>query len=63
VKPARFGRRRRRAGPARPRVVIRDAQGRVAVLAPEDTTARRLLEAAEAVILASQSRTPDSPRP
>jgi hypothetical protein len=63
VKRARFDPRRRRAGAARPRVVIHDAAGRRVVLAPEDATARRLLEAAEALILASQSRTFDRPRP
>jgi hypothetical protein len=44
-------------------VVVRDSAGRAAVLAPEDTTARRLLDAAEALILASQSRTADRLKP
>jgi hypothetical protein len=49
---------RRRAG-REPRVIVRDAGGRVAALAPEDPAARRLLDAAEALVSAAQRRSDD----
>jgi len=44
---------RRRAG-REPRVVVRTQRGELRTLAPEDPTARRLLEAAEGLIFAAQ---------
>ena len=44
---------RRRAG-REPRVVVRTEQGELRTLAPEDPTARQLLDAAETLIFAVQ---------
>jgi len=46
---------RRRAG-REPRVIVRDAGGRVSALAPDDPAARRLLDAGQALISAAQRR-------
>ena len=49
---------RRRAG-REPRVIVRDADGRVSVLAPDEPAARRLLDAAQALVSAAQRRSDD----
>ncbi len=65
MSPARPGRRRgpvgavsaslaRRRAVREPRVIVRDESGRATTLVPGDPAARRLLDAAEALVLAAQ---------